>query len=184
LSGAYNVALNETWQPIANVNDLDRSLAALPGGLQRFGDVAFDIRGIIQLRGGAPDSELYPDRATVSVKRSFKRFHVLHGTTYTEPEGRQIGAFVLHYADGDAAEIPIRYGEHVRDHSAVDDTGSNCPNARLAWGADLSVKPAEARPRLYQATFLNPKPELEVVSIELVSRVTRCGPCLVALTVE
>jgi WD40 repeat protein len=184
LGGAYNVALNECWQPIGNLADLDRSLAALPAGLQTFGGIPFDIRGIIQLRGGAPDAELFPARVAISVKRSFRLFHVLHGTTWTEREGCEIGAFVLHYPDGTVAEVPIRYGEHLRDNSAVADTRVDCPKARLAWGAESSLNPEEDRRRLYQATFPNPKSELGVVSIEFVSRVTRCGPFLVALTVE
>ena len=184
LGSAYNIALNETWQPINNITNLDRSLADLPAGLQTFGGVPFDVRGMLRLRGLAPDCELYPERRTVSVNRSFKRFHTLHGTTWFEWDGRQIASFVLHYADGAAAEIPFRYGEHVRNEDAAGDAKSECANARLAWGADPSVNPADNRPRIYQATFLNPKPEREVASIEFISKVTRCGPLLIALTVE
>jgi WD40 repeat protein/tRNA A-37 threonylcarbamoyl transferase component Bud32 len=184
LSGTYNVALNETWQPIDNLTNLDLSLAALPPSLQSFGGVAFDVRGILQLRGGAPDCELHPDQVGFRVGRTFQRFHILHGTTGSERQGREIGAFVLHYANGEFAEISIRFGEHVRDQCAVGDTQMDCPNARLAWGANPSVDPDDGRPRLYQAMFLNPKPELEVASIEFVSKVTRCGPFLLAVTVE
>jgi len=136
------------------------------------------------LRCAAPDSELYPDRVAVAVRRSFQRIHVLHGTTGAEWRGGEIALFVLHYAGGAVAEIPIRYGDHVRDSSVINDGSTNCPRARLAWGADPSANPADARPRLYKATFLNPKPELEVVSLDYVSKVTRCGPFLLALTVE
>lgn len=54
---------------------------ALPLGLQTLAGITFDIRGIIQLRCAAPDSELFPDQATVTLKRSFGPIHVLHGTT-------------------------------------------------------------------------------------------------------
>jgi len=184
LGSVYNVALNETWQPLINVTNLDLSLAALPAGLQTFEGITFDTRGITQLRCAAPDSELYPDRVAVAVRRSFQRIHVLHGTTGAEWRGGEIALFVLHYAGGAVAEIPIRYGDHVRDSSVINDGSTNCPRARLAWGADPSANPADARPRLYKATFLNPKPELEVVSLDYVSKVTRCGPFLLALTVE
>ena len=114
MSGAYNVALNESWQPIGDLADVDRTLSALPAGLQTFAGVPFDVRGFVQLRGVAPDSELYPDRVAIPVKRVFQRLHALHGTTWFERQGREIGAFVLHYANGEVAELPIVFGEHLR----------------------------------------------------------------------
>ncbi len=39
-------------------------------------------------------------------------------------------------------------------------------------------------PFAYRATFPNPKPELEVASIDYVSKLSRCSPFLVALTIE
>jgi hypothetical protein len=184
LSGRYNVALNESWQPLGSLADVDRNLAALPSGLQTFGGVAFDVRGFIQLRGVAPDSELYPDRVAIPVRRVFQRLHALHGTTWFERQGREIGAFVLHYANGDISEVPILFGEHLRGEDSRQNQRSACPQGRLVWGADSSASPADNRPRLYQTTFANPKPALEVERIEFVSKVTRCGPLLVALTVE
>jgi hypothetical protein len=184
LTGLYNVALNESWQPIGDLADVDRNLEALPGGVRTFAGVPFDVRGFVQLRGVAPDSELYPDRVVIPVKRAFQRLHALHGTTWFERQGRPIGAFVLHYANGEVAELPIVFGEHLWGEDPRGGAGSDCPNGRLAWGAGSSADPADNRPRLYQTTFANPKPTLEVVRIEYVSQLTRCGPLLVALTVE
>ena len=184
LSGAYNVALNESWQAIGDLADVDRTLSALPSGLQTFAGVTFDVRGFVQLRGVAPDSEIHPDRVVIPVKRVFTRLHALHGTTWFERQGRPIGAFVLHYASGEVAELPIVFGEHLRGEDRRIDAKSECPNGQLAWGAGSSADPADNRPRLYVTTFVNPNPELEVVSIDYVSKLTRCGPLLVALTVE
>jgi WD40 repeat protein len=184
LSGAYNVALNESWQALRSLADVDRNLAALPAGLQTFGGVAFDVRGFIQLRGVAPDSELYPERVDIPVGRVFQRLYALHGTTWFERQGREIGAFELYYANGDSSVVPILFGEHLRGEDSRLDPRSACPQGRLVWGADSSASPADNRPRLYQTAFANPKPTLEVVRIEFVSKVTRCGPLLVALTVE
>ena len=184
MSGAYNVALNESWQPIGNLADVDRNLSALPAGLQTFAGVPFDVRGFVQLRGLAPDSELYPDRRAVPVRRVFTRLHALHGTTWFERQGREIGAFVLHYANGEVTELPIVFGEHLRGEDPRLDPKSECPNGQLVWGAGSSADPADNRPRLYMTTFVNPNPALEVVRIDYVSKVTRCGPLLVALTVE
>jgi RNA polymerase sigma factor (sigma-70 family) len=184
LSGDYNVALNESWQAIGDLADIDRTLSALPAGLQTFAGVPFDVRGFVQLRGVAPDSELHPDRVVIPVKRVFTRLHALHGTTWFERQGREIGAFVLHYVNGEVAELPIVFGEHLRGENPRFDPKSECPNGQLVWGAGSSADPADKRPRLYKTMFVNPNPELEVVQIDYVSKVTRCGPLLVALTVE
>jgi hypothetical protein len=65
LSAAYNVVLNETWQPVVNLTNVDLSLAALSSGHQTYGGVGFDVRGLIQLRRGAPDGELYPEQMPI-----------------------------------------------------------------------------------------------------------------------
>jgi len=183
LSGVYNVALDESWLP-ADVRDVGRNLARLPRGLQSLGGVTFDIRGMVQLRSAAPDSEIYPDRASMPVGRTFQRLHALFGTDSSEWSGREIGALELRFADGTVAVIPIQFGDHCRNQNWWGETTSDCPKARLAWGADPAVNREDWRPRLYQSTFLNPQPDREVVSLEFVSRVTRCGPFLVALTLE
>jgi WD40 repeat protein/tRNA A-37 threonylcarbamoyl transferase component Bud32 len=182
LGPQYNVALNEIWQPISSLTRVDFNLASLPAGLQTVEGISFDIRGIVRLRGAAPDSELYPDRVSIRVERAFTRLHVLHGTTENEAEGREISSLELHYAGGGVAGIPIRYGEHARFVAGSPVT--DCSSARLVWGAELSAIPPTDRPRIYQATFLNPKPELEVTRIVYISKVTRCGPFLLALTLD
>ncbi|MBI2929483.1 MAG: hypothetical protein HYY24_27785 [Verrucomicrobia bacterium] len=184
LSRAYNVALSESWQDIGVLEDLDRNLSALPARVHTFAGVTFDVRGFVQLRSIAPDSELYPDRVAIPVNRAFARLHALHGTTWSEREGREIGVFVLRYSNGQAAELPLLFGEHLRGDDPALDKKADCPNGQLVWGAGTSPDPADNRPRLYKTTFANPNPELEVVSIDYVSKVTRCGPLLVALTVE
>jgi eukaryotic-like serine/threonine-protein kinase len=184
LSADYNVALNESWQPIGNITDVDRTLAGLPVGLQTFDGVPFDVRGLIQLRGAAPDSEVHPDRVVIPMKRAFTRLHALHAATWFERQGCTIGAFVLHYANGEVAELPILYGEHLRGEYPGQGAKSECPKGRLVWGPGSGADPTDTRPRLYQATFPNPTPAREVVQIDFISKGTRCAPLLVALTVE
>jgi hypothetical protein len=48
------------------------------------------------------------------VKRVFERQHLLHRTTWFERQGRPIGAFVLHSANGEKVELPILFDEHLR----------------------------------------------------------------------
>ncbi len=149
-------------------------------GSNRWIGVTFDIRGIIQLCGGAPDSELFPERVPIPVGQAFHRLHALHGTTWSERQGREIGTFVLHYANGQSAELPIVFEDHLL---GLGDPNPKCAKGQMVWPT-ASVKIAADDPHLYQTTFLNPQPELNVVSMDYVSKATQCGPFLVALTVE
>jgi hypothetical protein len=53
-------------------------------------------------------------------------------------------------------------------------------------GDDLSshVNPVRTRLRLYQTSWENPKPDLEVVSFDFVSAMANSAPFLIAVTVE
>ena len=184
LDGVYNVALNESWQPIGELADVDRSLAALPAGLHDFEGVSFDVRGIIQLSGSAQDSRLYPEWVGIPVGQVFQRFHVLHGATGSERQGQEIGAFVLHYANGNVAEVPILFGEHLRGEDVRVDPETNCSNGRLVRSPGGSTEQGINHPRVYQAAFANPMPTVEVERVEFTSKLTKCGPFLLALTLE
>jgi hypothetical protein len=164
---------------------VDLSLAALPSGLQTFEGVQFDVRGLIQLRRGAVDCELFPERVNIPVKRTFTQLHALHGTRWPDEDGTNIAALVLHYTDGTEATLPIVFGEHLRHEKSRNETKSDCPGAQVAW---LGPAPENLwdiiQFRIYKATFRNPRPALPVDRIEYVSKVTRSAPFLVALTVE
>jgi WD40 repeat protein len=184
LTASYNVALNESWQPVERLEEVDLSLAALPSGLQTFAGVRFDVRGLIQLRRGAVDCELFPERVTAPVTRRFTRLHVLHGGRWLEQEGTPVASLVLHYAKGTEATLPIFYGKHLRAANAGQDRKAGIPLGQLVWPSPVPADPKDVQPWLYQTTFTNPRPELEVERIEYVSKVGRCGPFLVAVTVE
>jgi hypothetical protein len=184
LQDAYNVALNESWQPVQRLEEVDLSLVALPSGLQTFAGVCFDIRGLIQLRRGAVDCELFPERVTIPVKRKFTRLHALHGGRWPEQEGTSVASFVLHYTDGSEATVPIIYGKHLRVQSTGDAGKADCPLGHMVWPSPVPTDPEDVRPWLYHATFTNPRPVLAVERIDYLSQVGRCGPFLVALTVE
>ena len=58
-------------------------------------------------------------------------------------------------------------------------------NATVAWrGTNPAVDRLGATLRLYLRTYDNPRPGVEVTSIDFVSKMTRAAPFLVAMTVE
>jgi hypothetical protein len=56
------------------------------------------------------------------------------------PRGYRLGAYVVHYADGQEHVIPIVYGEDVRDWNGSNDTMTETPIA--LWSGVQSTTPA------------------------------------------
>jgi len=194
LSATYNAALNETWQLVSWLDQVDLNLGSVPQGLQTLGGITFDVRGLIQLRRTAPNWQwawqTYPEHVRIAVGRKFSRLHVLHATTHSMPDGNTIGTYRLHYAEGNEHPFDIIYGRDLRDWVGPADVtliGGDARQAVLAWKGDDPSRDAGAEPRslrLFRRTYTNPHPELEVQGIDFVSAVSKCGPFLVAMTVE
>jgi len=185
LTGSYNAGLDETWQPIYGLFEIDQNLASLPGGVNTLAGVPFDIRGLIRLSRPAIGWAIFPARVEIPAGCRFHRFHSLHGAGARALPGTQIGTYRLHYRGGGSADLPILYGRDVRDWVAHDGGVVQPTEAAVAWTgpADLT-RPAEVQFRVYKRTYENPFPEREVVSVTFESTVTGAGPFLVALTVE
>jgi hypothetical protein len=153
-------------------------------GLQTFGGVHFDVRGIVRL--GQEDG--YPEAVRdirVGQKCQFLRF--LQASPWESGTGTQVGSCILHYADGQQQELPIVYG---RDLAAWWfwglPLGLNGPgHALVAWAGDnAAARKRDASVCLWKSTRANPRPEVEVVSIDFVSARKGSAPFLVALTVD
>ena len=91
----------------------DDDLAELPVGLVELGGVAFDVRGVIQLRraeplGGGWELATLDDPVRVDgipIQQEATRLHLLLGTARSETDGTVIGRLVLHYADGETRSL-------------------------------------------------------------------------------
>jgi hypothetical protein len=169
------------------------SLEALPVGVQTLAGMKFKLGGgVIQL-----GSKVMTDRPSkvdgIPVNRAFATLRILHGTGYggykESPEtsvedGTEIGAYVVHYANGTEARVPIVYGKDVRDWWDWDDQPT--PRAKLAWkGSNAAAKQSERSIRLYAVTWKNPHPGRTVTAIDFESNgKTAAAPFLVALTLE
>src|SRR5205823_1025171 len=155
-----------------------------------FAGVEFDVRGIVPLSGTELSWQVELPRSVtnVPINLKFSQLHCFMGTGWSENEGTQIGAFVLHYASGQKEELPIRYAIHVRDCVAQPKPGELDDNqlerAEVVWiGQNLNAQRHSGHLRLYKATWDNPRPHIEVRSIDFVSSMTHCAPFLIAMTV-
>jgi len=157
--------------------------------VQTLAEVQFDVRGLIQLAGTELRARLgdrYPASvAGIPIHRKFARLHVLHGTGWwVDGAARRIGAYTLHYSDGRQLEVPILYRQDVQDYWHYRERW-DVSQATVAWtGSNPAVRANNGDLRLCKRTWDNPRPEVEVESIDFTSTVTLCAPFLIALTVE
>jgi hypothetical protein len=85
-----------------------------------------------------------------------------------------------------AGELPVRCGIHTRDwflNPAVED--AEAPLAQIVWrGANRLARAVGCDIGLFKCTYENPRPEVELESMEFQSTLSPCSPALVAITVE
>lgn len=184
-----NVSLDATLGRIEG-NDLK----SLPRGEQTFNNVPFEIgKKLLQTRPKVIDK--LPEKIEgLEIKKTISKLHILQACTFGNaaegdplhcPEGKEIGEYVVHYADGTTAKIPIVYGKHVRDWCSQE---SKVDDAQLAWEGEneFTKQRDNMKIRLYQSVWTNPNPDKRIDSLDLISfhDKTPCGPFCVALTAE
>jgi WD40 repeat protein len=186
LSAHYNAALTETWLPVGEATS-GNDLSSLPRGVQRFGGVEFDVRGIIQLSGGALENlgGRFPTEVdAIPVGRPCRKIHFLHGAGWSARAGTHIGSYTVHYADGESRDIKIVFGQNVREWLASP-AAPMMTGGAVAWeGSNQAGRTLGLTVRVYQMTWLNPRPAVEVRQIRFKSTMENPAPFLIAITTE
>jgi hypothetical protein len=164
-------------------------LAYMPKGLQKFGDVEYDVRGIIQLGGKSLANTNYPVSVkSLRIHQKCQRLSFLHGTRFGSAvdEGRDIGTYIVRYATNQMRlEIPIRYGREVRSLYENSDESKSGSSQAPAWTGESAAGKKEGRPvRVYSTTWTNIAPDLEIDRIDFVSKMGAPAPFLIAITAE
>ena len=157
-------------------------LGPMPKGLTTLDGLRWDVRGIVALAANIIYSTRpYPAQAgPITIGQRAARLHFLQACTWGPPaDGTRSGTYVLRYADGGTAELPIVYGEDVRDWSFYADKSATTANAREAWR-----DPALSDVRIYHRAYENPRPESEIASLDFVSAGSSAGPFIVAIPLE
>ena len=159
--------------PQAFLTDLPRGIQTLPGA----GEVKFDVRGVVQLNKDANFLGFQRAIEGIPIQQKCHRLHFLHATHWPETPGTQIGSYMLHYANGQQEEVPIVYGRDLHDWVPKSEDSADLQGGKVAWkGKDDH--------RVYMSTWENPRPEVEIASLDFVSKLTKCGPFLIAITAE
>lgn len=178
LSAFFNRSLESEWSSIPILpyfTGLPQGITSLPGT----NPIEFDIRGAIRLRNR--DSEIDPSAVTgIPVRQECRHVHFLESAHFRESEDTPVGAYLIHYADGSQEEVPIRYGQHVRDWVLSVEPGE-VRNGKVAW---MGTNPSKGAIRIFEQTWHNPRPSVEIQSLDFVSKQTKCSPLLIAISVE
>ena len=144
LSSVYNAPLLENW--IYDSPDP----ASLPwkAGVDQYGGIPFDVRGVLQLATHYDVRQSYSPRTSppIPLGQRVRTLHFLHGTG-SPTESTWTAIYTVHYSDGLTAEIPVRYGRDVtalfdRARFRLDRPDRSQPGAGL-WQArtDACVRP-------------------------------------------
>jgi hypothetical protein len=185
-------------QPVANQKLTDvtgvngHSFANVPQKRRDFGGVPFQVGpGYVRLRGkNRPELPLEVTDVRVGLK--FDKLHILHGTEYGAlgdarhhvPEGTEIGRYRVGYDDEIEETIPVVYGQDVRDAWNWD-RSRGVTRGKVVWtGTSPGATKEGVSLRLYLTTWTNPRPDVEVTSIDFVSTLTPASPFCVAVTAE
>lgn len=172
-------------------------LAIVPAGGETFGGIVFNIEdGIVHL--GSTIVDRHPEKvAGISVGSKCLKLYILHATCFGGgpnkpgnqlhvPDGTLIGQYVIHYSDGSTEDIPIVYGEDVRDWFYVDDEAKTT-RGKIVWnGENQRATEVGAKIRLYMMSWENPHPEKTIKSMDYVGKKseTPAAPFCLAITLE
>ena len=119
------------------------------------------------------------------VGRRCRRLHFLHATGWDEAEGKEIAKYVIHFADGQQSERVVRYGNDVRNFWLKVGDLPEHPDAVRAWvGTNALTAETGLSFRLYKSVWENPRPDVPVETIDFISTMSDCAPCLIAITAE
>jgi hypothetical protein len=179
LAPSYNGLTTECTN-VRNDSGNPDNLEEFPLGENEFAGIRFAVNGIVLLNGRLPDRV-----DGLPLNKRCRRLHLLHGTTSKMPDGTTIARLVLHYASGQQAELPINYGEHVRDWWQRSGDPLPEPPLTVAWSGQNRVTRREgAALNVYLSSFENPRPKDPIQTVDFVSANTRCSPFVLGLSTE
>ena len=175
LSAFYNELLPGQRPPT------DASRSYLNPGIHIWQGIKFDVRGEIEVGGTDWD---YPDPIPVGQKCSELDFLV--GENFLWPANSTNCQFVIHFANGTKATVPIVYGNDVDSSAVRDNSGMSYPALAnsVVWEESIyAYEPRRPIFRFYIKRWNNPFPSEIVTAIDF-RMVDKGGAFLVAITLQ
>lgn len=180
----------EEWQG-KKAPSLAALSAAFPTGTATFGELAFDVRAIVQLgtyvtkAGEEPDPRKaasgyllpsFPEqRLGLKLGGKARRVLMIMGCIWPDQPGHVVGQLVWHFRDRSTANRELRYGQDLVQFFGNDPAPEPCWSASESWG----------KARLWLVEWKNPKPELVIESIDFIAeRTSPASPFLAGLSLS
>lgn len=136
-----------------------------------------DVASVVML-GGRAMPKSFPKRVEgIEVGQKVTALHFLHGCAHGAERYSRAASYIVHYEDGKTETVGLAY---PRDISAWDDQST-----ALTYGFAWRNRARDGRMTgVIEYTWKNPKPEVEVRSIDFVADHPEASPFLLALTAE
>jgi len=168
----------------------------IPVGEQRFAGVQYNVYEfatspvptLIMLGGPGVPNNLPEQVADIPVNCKADALFFLQAARIDKPLTKEesngnmlieMAKYMVHYADGQSAEIPIHLQRSVAHYRQAEP--APLPGAQIAWSAKYEGTKESAV--AYSMQWNNPRPEVEIKSLDLVYVKDRRGvPALLALT--
>jgi tetratricopeptide (TPR) repeat protein len=178
LTGFYSISSGHGW-------NLDRgpplNLSALPPTWFLLDETPFDVRGVIPLGSRTLAAAGWPwptEVRGIPVRQTCQRLHFLHATDRTETSGVVVARYRVHFADGQALEIPLRYGHDLGAWLTTPD--SEPLPLEPAW----RIRGVQRHHQLYHTAWDNPRPTVAIESLDLISTMSDAAPFVLAITMD
>jgi hypothetical protein len=177
--------LNFTLQEFPPVQRFTNHLSTLRKGLQDWDGIAFDVRGLIHLRGGPNYLPFPPEIEGITVKARCEKVHMLLGCISSAAVSNAIARVTLHFSDGAEQVMAIEYPrEPVSGNPGQPGPGEGFTIKRL-WNANIDWKELKTRTVcVAHASFVCAHRVAEISSIRFTSTMTEAAPFLLAITLE
>jgi len=168
----------------------------IPFGPQKFAGVRYEIfeqgtsivPSVIMLAGNGVPGKLPAEVKGIPVNKKADALFFLHTCRLDQrrnereiKEGKkyEMARYVVSYADGQSADIPIYAEIDIHDYKQKEP--AQIPGAQLAWtqayeGTDFCAA-------AYSKQWLNPRPDVEIKSLDILYGAQKRGvPCVLAIT--
>ena len=182
--------LDLTAQYDTLASNFGNEMTVVPRGFQTFAHVPLQIDGSKCLWGGG-----YPYHGEgtgaenllgIPVHRRFETLYVCHTAIFWSPDNAPVYELVFRYDDDDySVTNQIRYGVDVLDWYANKGRtvlGPTGPNSRMAWHGEYSANGKIVPLRFSLTALKNPKPFMEVTTIDLYSSKSNSCGLILAMT--
>lgn len=177
----YNFALSE------EIHGKPENTISLPTGIHDYKGVKFETRGVIQLASAVSlaNSHLeYPKEIRgIPINQKAESLSFLHSSAWASPRGTDVVSIVVSYANGDKETIVIQNQIDVEDWWFHPENSVIPPKSKLAWeGSNKRVEDIGMSLKIFHFTWHNPKPDVKITSIDLISSMSDTGYMLYGLT--